>query len=56
LILPEPGQSGQSLVLAIHDADMRKRLRIIFDMSQGYRSRGGHEFPAAGWKIVHPEE
>jgi hypothetical protein len=42
--------------LAVHDDQLRRRLELEVDVSQGYASRGGIEFPAAGLRLVQAWE
>jgi hypothetical protein len=40
-------------ILVIYDARKRKRLELRVDPSQGYESRAGVEYPAAGLRVLH---
>lgn len=49
LIVGEPSRN----VLAIFDDRGRRRLELEIDLSEGYRSRAGEEYPARGFRVLH---
>jgi hypothetical protein len=53
LIVRVPAAADSSgLVLALYDAEIRRRLEVEVDPRLGYASRGGREFPVAPLRIV----
>jgi hypothetical protein len=51
-----PGGTDAAPMLCVYDQQLRLRLRLAADMSRGYASRGGAEFPAAGLRVVAEPE
>ena len=39
-------------ILAVYDAEYRKRLELQVDPAEGYASRGGREYPVAGLRVL----
>jgi hypothetical protein len=42
---------GPDGIVDIYDANLQRRLELHIDPSQGYRTRAGHEYPAAGMQV-----
>jgi hypothetical protein len=49
LVIPA-GKDAKTLM--IHDVGLRSRVELAADLSAGYRSRAGIEYPAAGFRLV----
>jgi hypothetical protein len=49
-------RSGPEEVLDIYDASLQRRLELQIDWSQGYESRAGQEYPAAGLRVLRARE
>ena len=47
-----PGGTVQGPTLCVYDLGLRLRLELAADMSGGYRTRGGVEFPRAGLRVL----
>jgi hypothetical protein len=47
--VPRPGESA---LLAVYDAELRKRMELEIDARQGYVTRGGVELPAGGLRLL----
>jgi hypothetical protein len=45
-------RSGPEGVLDVYDARLQRRLELQIDLSQGYESRAGMEYPAAGLRVL----
>jgi hypothetical protein len=43
---------GPQGVLDVYDEQLRRRLELHIDSTQGYQSRAGHEYPVAGLRVV----
>jgi hypothetical protein len=43
---------GPEQSLDVYDERLRRRLELQVDLSQGYESRAGHEYPAAGLRVL----
>ncbi len=46
-----PGESEADPTLCVYDREYRPRLELAADLSRGYGTRGGVEFPAAGLRV-----
>jgi hypothetical protein len=44
--------NAEAVRLTVYDAVWRRRLELTFDPRQGYESRGGVEYPAAGLRVT----
>lgn len=47
-----PGGSDSAPTLRVCDANLRQRAELSVDLSRGYSSRAGVEFPAAGLRVL----
>ncbi|HEX4589373.1 MAG TPA: hypothetical protein VH120_05560, partial [Gemmataceae bacterium] len=47
-----PGGTNAEPTLCVYDRDLKLRLELAADLSDGYRTRGGVEFPAAGLRLA----
>src|SRR5581483_2457985 len=47
-----PGVTDAEPLLEVHDRHLRLRLELTPDLSRGYATRGGAEFPAAGLRVL----
>jgi hypothetical protein len=51
-----PGGTEAEPTLCVFDQNLQLRLELAADLSRGYASRGGSEFPAAGLRRVGPTD
>lgn len=57
LLVREPGDRDRTAtVLAVYDAQLQKRLELEVSRAQGFATRGGQEFPAAGLRVLRAWE
>lgn len=45
-------RSGPAGILDVYDAALQRRLELQIDLSRGYASRAGREYPAAGLRVL----